>query len=180
MYAIALTQIEYVLTIKRYKFPSQKQKHAIFFHRTTQEKYTPTHQLHPPCARQCRCSSRTQRYPLLLRRRTLCPAAASLPPRRRPLRPPPPAPSTPWEGPDQDQDQRRTRRPDRGWDAREEARSLGGGAGKPVEGSSSWSSLPYSCARNGIVAVELERRRGRVVFLRAGRRVGKRVEIGGL
>jgi hypothetical protein len=34
MYAIALTQIEYVLPIKRCKFPLQKQKHAIFFHRT--------------------------------------------------------------------------------------------------------------------------------------------------
>ena len=145
MYAIALTQIEYVLTIKRCNFFSPS-------------KYTATHQLPPPCDRQCRCSSRTQPYLLLLlSRRILRPAAASRPP-RRPRRPPPPAPPTPWEG--LDQDQRRTRRPDRCGDAQEEARSLGGGAGKPMDGSSSWSSLPYSCERNGVV-VALAGQRGR-------------------
>ena len=57
----------------------------------------------------------------------------------------------------------RTRRPDRRWDAWEEARSLGGGTGKPVEGS----SLPYSCGRNGMVVVVVVALAG-LVFLRSG------------
>jgi len=51
----------------------------------------------------------------------------------------------------------------------------GGRTEKPAEGSSSWSSLPYSCGWNGGGARGAERRVG--VFEGV---VGKRVEIGGL
>ena len=137
-----------------------------------------THRLPPPCARQCRCSSWSSPSPLLqllLRSRLLPPAAASRPP-RRPRPPPPPAPAMPWEAPDPDQ--RRIRRPDRRWDAREEARSLGGGTGKPVEGNSSWSSLPYSCGwKNGGGGGRSRGERAVGIF-EVG--VGKGVEIGGV
>lgn len=132
----------------------------------------PTHRLRPPCARQCRCFSRTPPFPLLLLhllRRLLRCEAASRPP-RWPQPPPPPAPTpSPWEP--------RTRRPDCRRDAREDARSPGGRTGKPVEGSSSWSSLPYSCGRNNGSGGTRGAERGRVGVFEVG--VGKGAEMGG-
>jgi hypothetical protein len=145
MYAIALTQIEYVLPIKRCKFPSQK-KTCNFFHRTREihrdspassalreamsmflEDTTvspPPATPHPlPC---CRVTSSTTAAASTA---TSCSVDAMGGSGPRPG--PAPNPVT---------------RPRLG--------RLGGGvitgrrAGKPVEGSSSWISLPYSCARN--------------------------------